>query len=596
VQGGILLTRRRIALMKANKCLYFGLLALVCITAISPTVGQERVAPTISSDRTERKAVRTQKYMAVAAHPLAAAAGKEILRRGGSAVDAAIAIQMVLGLVEPQYSGIGGGAFLTYYDAKRQQIRTYDGRETAPAAARPERFLNADGKPLEFYDAVVGGKSVGVPGVVRMLEMVHKAHGKLPWRELFQPAIQLARQGFPISPLLSDRLSKEKYLPQIEPARSYFYQADGTPKPVGTILINRAYAEVLSRIANSGADAFYRGEIARDIANTVQKAVVPGDLTTTDLATYQAKERSPVCGVYRVYKVCSMGPPSSGGLTVLQILGLLERFPLSTLKPESTQAVHLFAEAGRLAYADRGLYMADADFVPVPVNELIDPEYLRSRAKLIHPQRALPDAEPGVIPSKQLVWGQDNSIEFPSTSHTTIVDRNGNAVSMTTTIEDTFGARLMVRGFLLNNQLTDFSFSPTTPDGKAIANRVEPRKRPRSSMAPTMVFDRQGKLVMAVGSAGGGRIINYVAQALIAVLDWKLDSQQALSLPHYGNRDGATELEAKTSLVNLQQSLEAIGHTVQVVEQTSGSHAIVRTEKDLVGGADPRREGIATGE
>ena len=581
--------------MKANKYLYSGLIAFVLNTILTPVFGQTQVAPKIGSGAV-RKAVRTHKYMAVAAHPLAAAVGKEILRRGGSAVDAAIAIQMVLGLVEPQYSGIGGGAFLTYYDAKRKQIRTYDGRETAPAAARPDRFLNADGKPIQFYDAVVGGKSVGVPGVVRMLEMVHKTHGKLPWRELFQPAIQLARQGFPISPLLYDRLSKEKYLPQIEPARSYFYQANGTPKPVGTILVNRPYAEVLSRIAHSGADAFYRGEIAKDIANTVQKAAVPGDLTTADLATYQAKERSPVCGVYRVYKVCSMGPPSSGGLTLLQILGLLERFPLSTLKPESTQAVHLFAEAGRLAYADRGLYMADADFVPVPVNELIDPEYLCDRAKLINPQRALTDAEPGKLPSKQLVWGQDNSIEFPSTSHATIVDRNGNAVSMTTSIEDTFGSRLMVRGFLLNNQLTDFSFSPTTPDGKAIANRVEPRKRPRSSMAPTMVFDRQGKLVMAVGSAGGSRIINYVAQALIAVLDWNLDSQQALSLPHYGNHDGATELEASTSLVNLQQSLEAIGHSVQVVEQTSGSHAIVRTEKDLIGGTDPRREGIVAGE
>ncbi|NHC35300.1 gamma-glutamyltransferase [Scytonema millei] len=584
--------------MKANKfCLSFSLLALVFSTALSPTVGQEPVAPVISTDRAVRKVIRTQKYMAVAAHPLAAAAGSDILRRGGSAVDAAIAIQMVLGLVEPQYSGIGGGAFLTYYDAKRKQVRTYDGRETAPAAARPDRFLNADGKPLQFYDAVVGGKSVGVPGVVRMLEMVHKAHGKLPWRELFQPAIQLAQQGFPISPLLYDRLSKEKYLPNLEPARSYFYQADGTPKPVGTILVNRPYAEVLSRIANFGADAFYRGEIARDIANAVQKAAVPGDLTTDDLATYQAKERSPVCGVYRVYKVCSMGPPSSGGLTVLQILGMLENFQLSTLKPESTQAVHLFAEAGRLAYADRGLYMADADFVPVPVNELIDPEYLNNRAKLINPQRALTDAEPGELRSPQkLVWGQDNAIEFPSTSHTTIVDRNGNSVSMTTSIEDTFGSRLMVRGFLLNNQLTDFSFSPTTADGKAIANRVEPRKRPRSSMAPTMVFDRQGKLVIAVGSAGGARIINYVAQTLIAVLDWKLDSQQAVALPHYGNRDGATELETNTSLVNLQQSLEAIGHTVQVVEQISGSHAIVRTEKGLVGGADPRREGIVAGE
>lgn len=593
--------------MKANKfCLYFGLSALVFSTALAPAVVKTQDAPEIGSDaeggsqsdhRIEREAVRTKKYMAVAANPLAAAAGSDILRRGGNAVDAAIATQMVLGLVEPQHSGIGGGAFLTYYDAKGKQVRTYDGRETAPAAARPDRFLNADGKPLQFYDAVVGGKSVGVPGVVRMLEMVHKAHGKLPWRELFQPAIQLARQGFPISPLLYAQLSKEKYLPNLEPARSYFYRLDGTPKPVGTILVNRPYAEVLSRIANFGANAFYQGEIARDIVNTVQQAVVPGDLTTADLATYQAKERSPVCGVYRVYKVCSMGPPSSGGLTVLQILGMLENFQLSTLQPESTQAVHLFAEAGRLAYADRGLYMADADFVPVPVNELIDPEYLNSRAKSIDPNRANTEAEPGVLASRQKVaWGRDNSIEFPSTSHLTIVDRDGNSVSMTTSIEDAFGSRLMVRGFLLNNQLTDFSFSPTTPDGKAIANRVEPRKRPRSSMAPTMVFDRQGKLVMAVGSAGGSRIINYVAQALIAVLDWKLDSQQAVALPHYGNRNDPTELEANTSIVDIQQSLETLGHSVQVVEQNSGSHAIVRDEKGLVGGADPRREGIVAGE
>jgi gamma-glutamyltranspeptidase/glutathione hydrolase len=505
-------------------------------------------------------------------------------------------VQLVLGLVEPNASGIGGGSFLVYYDAKSKQIRTYDGRETAPTAAKPDRFLDKEGKPLPFYDAVVGGKSVGVPGTLRMLEMAHKAHGKLSWRYLFQPAIRLARRGFPIGPRLHLLLSQEKYLPRQAAARNYFYRSDGTAKLVGAILVNRPYARVLQKIAVLGPDAFYRGQIAQDIVATVQKAAVPGDLTTKDLADYRAVERSPVCGVYRLYQVCSMGPPSSGGLTVLQILGMLESFPLDNLKPGSTAAVHLFAEAGRLAYADRGLYMADADFVPVPINELIDREYLKSRAELIDRQRAMKEAQPGKLPlTSSFLWGQDNALEFPSTSHISIVDRYGNAVAMTTSIEDNFGSRLMVRGFLLNNQLTDFSFSPTTPDGKAIANRVEPKKRPRSSMSPTLVFDRHGKLVMVVGSAGGSRIINYVAKALIAVLDWKLDAQQALSLPNFGNRNASTELEAETSVAALKPSLEALGHAVQVVEQASGSQAIVITDKGLIGGTDPRRDGVVRG-
>lgn len=585
--------------MTSKLALRSGLLALsLGVVFLVTRVGltQNSPEPEPSSHRIEREAVRTQQYLAVSANPLASAVGRDILRRGGNAIDAAIAVQLVLGLVEPQSSGIGGGAFLVYYDRQTKQVHTYDGRETAPAAAKPDRFLGKDGKPLQFYDAVVGGKSVGVPGTVRMLELAHQKYGKLPWAQLFQPAIRLAEQGFPLSPRLHTLLSKEQFLPRFEPAKSYFYQPNGQPKPVGTQLVNQPYAEVLRQIAKQGADAFYKGEIADDIVARVTKATVPGDLTTADLAGYQAKERKPVCGVYRVYKICSMGSPSSGGLTVLQILGMLERFNLARVKPNSVEAIHLFSEAARLAYADRGLYMADADFVPVPTEELIDPEYLQRRAQLINPKRAMSEAKPGQLASQKAQnWGQDDSREYPSTSHLSIVDRSGNAVAMTSSIEDAFGSRLMVRGFLLNNELTDFAFSPTV-EGKPVANRVEPGKRPRSSMAPTMVFDRNGKLVMVVGSAGGSRIINYVAKALIGVLDWKLDSQQALSLPNFGNRNGPTELEKGTQIEQLKPALEAMGHTVQIVEQTSGSHAIVLTNQGLIGGADPRREGAALGD
>jgi gamma-glutamyltranspeptidase / glutathione hydrolase len=585
-------------LLFRRRFLKFFLISVMTLTALLPLgIGHAQVENEAGSDRIEREAVRTQKYMVAAANPIAASVGSDILKRGGNAIDAAIAVQLVLGLVEPNASGIGGGGFLVYYDAKSKQIHTYDGRETAPAAAEPNRFLDRNGKPLKFYDAVVGGKSVGVPGTVRMLEMTHQKYGKLPWQQLFQPAIQLAQKGFPISPRLHLLVSQDKYLRIQEASRKYFYQLDNTPKPVGTILTNHPYAEVLQKISDSGANAFYQGEIAKDIVATVQNAAVPGDLTVEDLASYQAKERSPVCGVYRVYKVCGMGPPSSGGITVLQILGMLDNFQLDKFKPNSTEAVHLFSEAGRLAHADRGLYIADADFVPVPVDELINPSYLDKRAKLINPNRAMTAAQPGTFPSTQLShWGKGDALEFPSTSHITIVDRFGNAVSMTTTIEDNFGSRLMVRGFLLNNELTDFSFAHTSDDGKAIANRVEPRKRPRSSMAPTLVFDRKGKIVFALGSGGGPRIINYVAKALVAVLDWKLDSQQAVSLPNFGNRNGSTELEAGTSFTSLQPSLEALGHTVEVGTQTSGSQAIMVTDRGLVGGADPRREGTAKGE
>ncbi|WP_335094594.1 gamma-glutamyltransferase [Nostoc sp.] len=552
--------------------------------------------PEAGSGRVEREVVRTNKYVVVAANPLASAAGRDVLRRGGSAIDAAIAVQMVLTLVEPQSSGIGGGAFLVYYDAKTKKLVTFDGRETAPAAAKPDRFLDANGKPLQFYDAVVGGKSVGVPGVLRMLELAHKKYGKLPWSQLFQGAIQLSEQGFPLSPRLYTLLSKDLYLSRNEPAKSYFYQPDGTPKPIGTRLVNQPLAEVLRQIAKGGANAFYQGNIAKDVVATVRQAAVPGDLTTTDLVQYQAKLREPVCGTYRIYKVCGMGPPSSGGLTVLQILGILQQFNLAALKPASLEAVHLFSEAGRLAYADRNLYIADTDFVPVPVKELINPNYLKLRAARINPERSIGQAQAGNPLLQQAnPLGKDQSKDLPSTSHVSIVDAAGNAISMTTSIEDAFGSRLMVRGFLLNNQLTDFSFSPTS-EGKPVANRIEAKKRPRSSMAPMMVFDRNGKLVMVIGSAGGPQIINYVAKAIVGHLDWGLDIQRSLSLPNFGSRNGPTELEADTDVANLKPALEAKGHTVSVIQLTSGSTGIVLTNQGLISGADPRREGAPLGE
>lgn len=574
----------------------FAIFAL-CFSLLPPVLSQVRPAPEAETGRTEKVAVRAKRQMVVSANRLASEAGLAILRRGGNAVDAAIAVQMVLTLVEPQSSGIGGGAFLLYYDAKTQKLLSYDGRETAPRTARGDRFLNAEGKPLEFYNAVVGGKSVGVPGVLRMLEMVHKQHGKLPWKDLFLPAIQLASDGFPISPRLHQLVSREKYLRSFEPAKSYFYLPNGSAKPVGTLLVNRPLAEVYRSIAKSGADAFYKGEIARDIVATVTKAPVnPGDLNLTDLGNYQAKQREPVCGPYRNYKLCSMGPPSSGGIAVLQILGILQNFDLASLKTNPLEAVHLFSEAGKLAFADRNTYVADTDFVQVPIPSLLDSQYLQRRASLINANRSIGKAEPGNIPTAQRQTRRHiHWLDLPSTSHLVIVDKDGNAVSMTTSIEDAFGSRLMVRGFLLNNQLTDFNFIPEE-NGKPVANRVEALKRPRSSMSPTIVFDREGKPILIIGSPGGSAIINFVAKTLVGVLDWNLDVQEAIALPHFGSRNGPTELEADTNFAAFKQPLEAKGHQVLVLPLTSGLHAIQLKNGELIGGADPRREGIALGD
>jgi len=540
--------------------------------------------------------VTSQRFMVVAAHPLAARAGVDAIRSGGSALDAAIAVELVLGLVEPQSSGLGGGAFLLHYAARDAKLEAYDGRETAPASAKPGRFIGADGRPLDWPDAVVSGKSVGVPGLLRLFELAHRRHGRLSWASLFEPAIELAQKGFPISPRLSALVAADRFLPLDANARRYFYLPDGKAKPAGTLLRNPEYAAVLKRVAAGGADAFYRGEIARDIAAAVRRHKrTAGDLAEADLAAYSAKQREPLCGAYRSWRVCGMPPPSSGGFAVLQILEILERFDLRALKSDSVEAVHLFAEAGRLAYADRNLYIADPEFVAAPLAALLEPAYLASRAKLIDPLHSMGQARAGNPAGVAASYGLSEPLELPATSHVSIVDAEGNAVALTASIESAFGNRQMVRGFFLNNELTDFSWAPEE-DGKPVANRVEAKKRPRSSMAPTMVFDEKGKLYIVIGSPGGHSIINYVALTLVNVLDWGMDIQKAIAAPRMGSRNGPTELERGTKLERLSPELERMGHSVRIRAEASGLHGIVRTATGWAGGADPRREGVALGD
>lgn len=552
-------------------------------------------APEASTGRHEHAAAFATHDMVAAANPVAAAAGRDILRQGGNAIDAAVATQLVLNLVEPQSSGIGGGAFLVYWSAREHRVVTFDGRETAPAAARPDRFLGPDGKPLAFFDAVVGGRSVGVPGVLRMLALAHRRYGKLAWAPLFAPAIKLAEEGFAVPPRLHELLAGDPYLRQEERARRYFYEADGTPK---SRLVNPEFAAVLRRIAAAGADAFYEGEIAASVVAAVDGAAHnPGDLTRDDLARYQAKERPAVCGTYRSFRLCGIGPPSSGTIAVLEILGMLEHFDLGRMKPPSPLAVHLFAEASRLAFADRNRYLADSDFLPVPVRGLIDRGYLAARARLIDPHEAHQGAAAPGDPAgaHARAWGDDAAPELPGTSHFSIIDRAGNGLAMTTTIENGFGSRLMAEGFLLNNELTDFSFLPEE-DGRPVANRVEPGKRPRSSMTPLLVFDKAGRLVLTLGSAGGPAIIGDVAKSVIAVLDWHYDLQAAFDLLNIANRNGTTEIEAGPGAEALAEALTRRGHRVAIGEHGSGLAGIRVLAHGLEGATDPRREGAALGD
>jgi len=592
------------------------LTAALALTACNTTVNELPAAPELGSGyRTDMSTRHAERHMAAAANPLAAEAGREILRKGGSAIDAAIAMQAVLTLVEPQSSGIGGGAFIMLWDGKK--VRAYDGRETAPAGATERLFLNADGTPMSFPQAQIGGRSVATPGVMRALEMAHKNIGRLPWAVLFEPAIRLSEQGFPISPRLHSLIAADRHISRSPEMTAYFLNADGSPKATGTLLKNPALANVFKRIAKEGSDALYHGSIAEEIASKVQGNSNAGSLSLADLKGYSAVERAPLCTDYKRWQVCGMPPPSSGGIAIAQILGTLQALeardpsqalaPLKPVKSNSAaglepvpQAVHLISEADRLAYADRALYVADSDFVPVPVAGLVAPDYLAGRAALIG-DRSMGVAKPGKPAGIQVAYAPDRSPLRISTSQVVAVDDQGGAVSMTTTVESAFGAHVMVQGFLLNNQMTDFSFIPEE-NGQPVANRIEPGKRPRSSMAPTLVFDRQsGELVATVGSPGGSQIIEYVSKSLVAMLDWNLDPQAAVGLPNFGSRNGATELEKGLFSAPLKQALKDKGHALSEIDMTSGAQAIVRVRDaqgkvSLIGGADPRREGEALGD
>ncbi|SEM27217.1 gamma-glutamyltranspeptidase / glutathione hydrolase [Roseovarius azorensis] len=553
--------------------------------------------PPMLADSAEAKAngrpVEAGNWMIAAAHPLAVEAGARVLASGGTAADAMVAVQAVLGLVEPQSSGLGGGAFLVWHDGASGEITTLDGRETAPLAATPRLFQDEGGQPLQFFDAVVGGLSVGTPGTPALMAEAHGRWGRAGWPGLFADAIRLAEEGFAVSPRLAGQIAEDAtHLSRFADTRDYFLPG-GKPLQSGQILRNPDYADTLRRLAEEGVDVFYTGDIAADIVAHVQTAPGnPGVLSEMDLAIYQVKERAAVCTPYRGHEVCGMGPPSSGATTVGQILGLLEPFDLPALGPDSPEAWRLIGDASRLAFADRGRYLADSDYVPVPLKGLLAPNYLRARSELLRGDDALPEVAPGDPEfDHALIRADDRSLELPSTSHISIADTYGNALSMTTTIENGFGSRLMVRGVLLNNELTDFSFV-SHEDGHAIANRVEPGKRPRSSMAPT-ILRRDGQPVLILGSPGGSRIIGYVAKTIIAWVDWGMDAQEAVALPHLVNRFGPYDLEAGAG--GLANPLRALGYEVKETDLTSGLHVIAVGER-LQGGADPRREGLAYGE
>ncbi|MET0312172.1 MAG: gamma-glutamyltransferase family protein [Burkholderiaceae bacterium] len=577
--------------------------------------------PEGSSGYTEKPGWATSKFAVAAANPLATDAGYQILKAGGSAIDAAIAVQLVLGLVEPQSSGIGGGAFLLHYNGK--DVEAFDGREVAPAAADEKLFLGADGKPLPFYEGVVGGRSVGVPGAVRMLEMAHRQYGKLPWATLFQPAITLAESGFRVSARLNTLAKAEQHIRKDPVANAYFYKADGNPHDVGHVLRNPEYAAVLRKIASEGSKGLLEGEVAQAIVDKVQKHPTnPGKLTMADLAGYTPKKRAPLCHDYRAsnskdYRICGFPPPSSGAIAVGQILGILANTNAASYKLESgfggtpgstgpapgADFLHLYTEASRLAFADRGQYLADPDFVQPPAGSwmsLLEPAYLAERAKLIAQQpggQSMKTAKPGTPGAVRTSYAPMPDQPEYGTSHISIVDAFGNAIAMTTTIEDVFGSRQMVKGFLLNNELTDFSFAPADAEGKPIANRVQPGKRPRSSMAPTLVFDKgTGELVMSGGSPGGALIIHFTAKTLYGVLNWGLTPQQAISLPNFASLNGPSLLEEKRFAPAVVEALRARGAEVREQALTSGLQAIQKTPGGFLGGADPRREGVVMGD
>lgn len=586
-----------------HRLLASAMLAAALLTGCQTGTQSNQIAAATNAPATKAQIATAQnvtayQHMAVSATPLASEAGREILRAGGNAVDAAVAMQAVLTLVEPQSSGIGGGGFLLYSDASGRQIQAYDGRETAPANVQPDLFLNDRGQPFDFHTAQIGGQSVGIPGVLRMLEMAHRDHGRLPWARLFEPAIRLAEQGFPVPPRLAAAIAEDEEMAKIQALRGYYLDANGKPPATGAILRNPALAETLRIIAAQGADGFYRGKIAADIVAAVHanSPVKPATLQLSDLAAYQAKARAALCLPYRDYRICGMPPPSSGGLAVAQILGLLSHTNYADLAPDSLTAAQLLGEASKLAFADRDYYIGDPDKVRVPTAALMASDYIAGRADLIRHDRVMEKAEPGKVDlSMTLGWASQYQFEPVSTSHLVVVDDAGNVVSFTSSIESAFGSHILVDGFMLNNELTDFSFKPVD-QGRFLANRVEAGKRPRSSMSPTIVLDHAGQPVLAVGSPGGPYIIGYVAQALLLMLDHDYTPGEAVAAAHILNRNGPTSLERGTEAEKLAPALQGLGQAVKIQPLMSGLNIVQMRNGVLTGASDPRRDGIALGD
>ncbi|HEY0956745.1 MAG TPA: gamma-glutamyltransferase family protein [Roseateles sp.] len=582
------------------------LIPLLLASLLAPAQALDQ--PEAATTRTAKAAGLTapaQRFAVTAANPLAAQAGLEVLRAGGSAMDAAIAVQLVLGLVEPQSSGIAGGAFLLHWDGR--EVQALDGRETAPAAATPALFLKPDGKPMAMRDAVLSGLSTGTPGVLAMLAEGHRRHGQLPWARLFEPAIQLAERGFAISPRLFELASNESALRSDPQAGPYFFDASGQPKAVGTVLRNPAYAAVLRGIARQGAKGFYEGPVAEDIVRRVKGHARPGLLSTADLAGYRPVVRPPLCNDWRAYRICGFGPPTSGHLTLMQILGLLDTQPAAlAARGITSDWMHAYAESAKLAFADRAQFIGDPAFVTAPGGDwlsLLAPAYLKDRGALIG-ERAMARAAAGEPGPTRLAWAAQAEQLERGTSQISVVDAQGRAVSMTTSVESAFGNRVMsdggtglAGGFMLNNQLTDFSLASTGADGQPVANRVEAGKRPRSSMAPTLVFDRDGQLLMVAGSPGGPVIIHYVAKVITGTLAWGLPVQQAVDLPNFGHFNSGSLIVERGALTAEQlAALRGRGHAVVETDLTSGLQVLMRVNQGWAGGADPRREGVVLGD
>lgn len=569
--------------------------ALAVAIAVTPGCKDKDAAMKAQGPAVERSAP-SDNVMVAAADPRAVAAGLKALREGGTAVDAAIAVQSVLGLVEPQSSGIAGGAFMIFYNASDKSVTMYDGRETAPMGATTSLFLDEDGKRIPYVQGIASGKSTGVPGAVAMLHMAHDDHGRLDWSAGFDDAIALADEGFKVSPRLNSSLQRSArfgLLNQQETAREYFFQADGkTPIAVGYNRTNAPYAATLRAIA-ADYRALYEGDIPKAIIAVTSAEPRPGTLALSDFAAYQPKKRDALCSSYRVYKICGAQPPSSGGVATQAIMRILENFDMASYGPDSVTGWHLFAEASRLAYADRDLFVGDDDFVEVPIEPMLDKQYLASRAALIKLDKAIPKVMAGdPVTFKP---GADNTPDSPGTSHMSIVDGYGNALAMTTTVEAGFGSQRMAAGMMLNNQLTDFSFTPVDEAGNPVANAVAPGKRPRSSMSPTLVFDAKGEFKMATGSPGGNSIIAYTAKTLMGVLDWDMSPQEAAAISNLIARGDSLKIERDNIDPSVIEGLEALGHAVTVSDgEISGIHIILRGEDGaLIGGADPRREGVA---